>query len=199
MSNRFLPDKAIDLIDEAASNVRMRATQGVGEETGCNDDDDECISVELSLAERIRQFQNRVSVEASRMSVTAEDVAKIISRSTGIEITAITGEETQRLLDLEERLKARVKGQDEAVSAIAKAIRRGRVGLKDPNRPICSFLFLGPTGVGKTEICRALSNVLFGNDEAMLRLDMSEFMEKQWYRKLSARHQVMSAMMTAGS
>ena len=185
LADRFLPDKAIDLIDEAASSVRMRAAQRTVAEPRVEEQAGGLFGgIELGLAEKIKQLQGAVMTEAAQLCVTEEDVAKIISRSTGIDITAITGEETQRLLDLEEKLRARIKGQDEAILSVARAIRRGRVGLRDPNRPIGSFLFLGPTGVGKTEVCRALSSVLFGSDEAMLRIDMSEYMEKHAVSKL---------------
>ena len=122
--------------------------------------------------------------ENSSGEVTAEDIAKIVSDWTGIPVVQLTKEESERLLNMEKVLHERVIGQDEAVSAISKAIRRGRVGLKDPKRPVGSFIFLGPTGVGKTELCKALAQAMFGDENAMLRLDMSEYMEKHTVSKL---------------
>ena len=116
--------------------------------------------------------------------VTPEDIANIVSMWTGVPVTQLTEEESQRLLHLEETLHKRVIGQEEAVSAISKAIRRGRVGLKDKNRPIGSFIFLGPTGVGKTELCKALAEAMFGDEKAMVRFDMSEYMEKHTVSRL---------------
>ncbi len=139
--DRFLPDKAIDLIDEAAASLR-------------------------------------VSRRSEDDSVTAETVAQVVSLWTGIPVTGLDQNETERLRDLETRLRERIVGQDEAVSAVARAIRRSRMGLRDPKRPVGSFLFLGPTGVGKTELCRALAETVFGDEQAVIRLDMSEYMEK---------------------
>lgn len=144
INDRFLPDKAIDLVDEAAAHIRV----------------------------------SRGSL------VTAEDIADIVSLWTGIPVTNLNSDETRRLRDMETILHRRVIGQSEAVSAVARAIRRGRVGLSDPNRPIGSFLFLGPTGVGKTELCRALAEAVYGEADAMIRLDMSEYMEKHAVSKL---------------
>ena len=138
--DRFLPDKAIDLIDEAAASLRVSRREGE--------------------------------------SVSAETVARVVSLWTGIPVTGLDQDETERLRDLEARLKERVVGQDEAVAAVARAIRRSRMGLRDPKRPVGSFLFLGPTGVGKTELCRALAETVFGDEQAIIRLDMSEYMEK---------------------
>ena len=144
INDRFLPDKAIDLVDEAAAHIRV----------------------------------SRGSL------VTAEDIADIVSMWTGIPVTNLNSDESRRLRDMETILHRRVIGQSEAVSAVARAIRRGRVGLSDPNRPIGSFLFLGPTGVGKTELCRALAEAVYGEADAMIRLDMSEYMEKHAVSKL---------------
>ncbi len=137
--DRFLPDKALDLLDEAAASLRLSGSGG---------------------------------------TVGSEDVARVVALWTGIPVTGLDQSETERLLDLEERLRRRVIGQDEAVSAVARAIRRSRIGLRDPARPVGSFLFLGPTGVGKTELCRALAEAVFGDEQAVIRLDMSEYMEK---------------------
>ena len=145
--DRYLPDKAIDLLDEAASRVRVEGSP-------------------------------------ARTQVEASDVAEVVSAWTGVPASAITEPESERLLRLEEALQRRVVGQDEAVSAVARAIRRGRVGLADPRRPLGSFLFLGPTGVGKTELCRALAEAVYGDEEALIRLDMSEYMEKHAVSKL---------------
>lgn len=199
--DRFLPDKAIDLIDEAAACVKLKSLAD-------NELDDSEVVTKLKIARRRkeealsccdfelaatlrRQEQDLQSKSAEKrgkskgtLAVCQQDIADLISQTTGIDISSLTGEETERLLSLEERLAAMVIGQREAVRAVSRAIRRGRVGLSDPNRPVGSFLFLGPTGVGKTELCRALSTVLFGSPEAMLRLDMSEYMEKQSVAKL---------------
>ena len=145
--DRYLPDNAIDLLDEAASRVRVEGSP-------------------------------------ARTQVEASDVAEVVSAWTGVPASAITEPESERLLRLEEALHRRVVGQDEAVSAVARAIRRGRVGLADPRRPLGSFLFLGPTGVGKTELCRALAEAVYGDEEALIRLDMSEYMEKHAVSKL---------------
>ena len=147
INDRYLPDKAIDLLDEAASRVRVEGSP-------------------------------------ARTQVEASDVAEVVSAWTGVPASAITEPESERLLRLEEALHRRVVGQDEAVSAVARAIRRGRVGLADPRRPLGSFLFLGPTGVGKTELCRALAEAVYGDEEALIRLDMSEYMEKHAVSKL---------------
>ena len=146
INDRFLPDKAIDLVDEAAAGVHVAARPG--------------------------------------LLVTAADVAEVVSRWTDIPVTGLDKDETERLKNLEAELKKRIIGQDEAVSAVARAIRRSRVGLKDPARPVGSFLFLGPTGVGKTELCRALAATVYGDERAMIRLDMSEYMEKHTVSRL---------------
>lgn len=166
ISGRFLPDKAIDLMDEAASRVRMEARSAP-----------QLLAARETCAAEARRA-------ASGSQVEKEDIAAVVSGWTGIPVTSLTESESQRLLHLEQVLHQRVVGQEEAVSAVAKAIRRGRVGLKDPKRPTGSFLFLGPTGVGKTELCRALAEVLFGSEEAMIRVDMTEFMERHSVSKL---------------
>ncbi|MCL2563427.1 MAG: ATP-dependent Clp protease ATP-binding subunit [Oscillospiraceae bacterium] len=205
ITDRFLPDKAIDLIDEAASRVRMEsltAPRDVKELEAKIDalrmEKDEAIaSQSFERAALLRDDENalRAEMEEHRRrweesrqglskSVTPEDIAAVVSGWTGVPVTSLTEDESQRLLAMEDILHRRVVGQDEAVKAVARAIRRGRVGLKDPKRPTGTFLFLGPTGVGKTELCRALAEAVFGDEEAMIRVDMSEFMEKHTVSKL---------------
>jgi len=205
ITDRFLPDKAIDLIDEAASRVRMEsltAPQDMKDLEGKIDalrmEKEEAIaSQRFERAALLRDEENalRAEMEDRRRrweearqgqgkSVTKEDIAAVVSGWTGIPVTSLTEDESQRLLAMEDILHSRVVGQDEAVKAVARAIRRGRVGLKDPKRPTGTFLFLGPTGVGKTELCRALAEAVFGDEEAMIRVDMSEFMEKHTVSKL---------------
>ena len=184
INDRFLPDKAIDLMDEAASRVRMDAESA----------SPELKSLEEKLAAlRKENYVQQVEIErdnwrknlsVSRGTVGEEDIAKVVAGWTGIPVTRLTEDESQRMLKLEETLHKRVVGQDEAVTAVAKAIRRSRVGLKDPKRPIGSFLFLGPTGVGKTELCKALAEAMFGNENDMIRIDMSEYMEKHTVSRL---------------
>ena len=199
VTERFLPDKAIDLIDEAASCLRLSAytapTSIKELEARIAELDQEKETAikteEFEQAAEIKKLQDglRTSLKAAKRAwesthdsgeivVTADNVAEIVSRWTGIPVQSMQEEESQRLLHLEEVLHKRVIGQEEAVKALAKAVRRGRVGLKDPNRPIGSFLFLGPTGVGKTELSKALAEALFGDENAMVRIDMSEYMEK---------------------
>lgn len=199
VTERFLPDKAIDLIDEAASCLRLSAytapTSIKELEARIDELEQEKETAikteEFEQAAEIKKLQDglRTSLKAAKRAwesthdsgeivVTADDVAEIVSRWTGIPVQSMQEEESQRLLHLEEVLHKRVIGQEEAVKALAKAVRRGRVGLKDPNRPIGSFLFLGPTGVGKTELSKALAEALFGDENAMVRIDMSEYMEK---------------------
>ncbi|MCL2367611.1 MAG: ATP-dependent Clp protease ATP-binding subunit [Oscillospiraceae bacterium] len=205
ITDRFLPDKAIDLIDEAASRVRMESL------TAPRDVKDlevkiEALRMEKEEAIRSQSFEKaallrdeelaiRAEMDAVRTrweearqgqtkSVNAEDVAAVVSGWTGIPVTSLTEDESRRLLAMEDILHRRVVGQDEAVKAVSRAIRRGRVGLKDPKRPTGTFLFLGPTGVGKTELCRALADAVFGDEDAMIRVDMSEFMEKHTVSKL---------------
>jgi len=205
INDRFLPDKAIDLIDEASSRVRLEKLKLPPELKELEAQKDE-LSKEKEAAIRNQDFESAAGVrdrekdlnekiasarrkweEAKRgntKSVGAEDIAMIVSGWTGIPVTSITQDEGERLLKMEESLHNRVVGQDEAVTAIAKALRRGRVGLKDPKRPIGSFLFLGPTGVGKTELCKALAEAMFGDENAMLRIDMSEYMDKHTTSKM---------------
>ncbi len=199
VADRFLPDKAIDLIDEAASRLRLRAytapvsvTELEKKLAEMEKEKEESIKTEeFEKAAEIKKQQGALRVQlkeakqewetahgGSDQIVTKEDVAEVVSRWTGIPVQSLREEESQRLLRLEDTLHKRVIGQQEAVKAVAKAVRRGRVGLKDPNRPIGSFLFLGPTGVGKTELSKALAEALFGDENAMIRIDMSEYMEK---------------------
>lgn len=205
IADRYLPDKAIDLIDEGASKVRLAALTSPPnvkeledriadfekeKASAVNEQDferaaklrDEQKEVQTQLDNAKKEWQERQ--KNSSGEVTAEDIAKIISDWTGIPVVQLTKEESERLLNMEQVLHERVIGQDEAVSAISRAIRRGRVGLKDPKRPVGSFIFLGPTGVGKTELCKALAQAVFGDENAMLRLDMSEYMEKHTVSKL---------------
>lgn len=205
ISDRFLPDKAIDLIDESASKVRLKsltAPQNLRElEEKIKSLDGEKQSAvneqEFERAAKLRDeqksLQELLDAETKKWNdvkssatgeVTAEDIAEVVSDWTGIPVVQLTEEESERLLRMEGILHDRVVGQDEAVKAVAKAIRRGRVGLKDPKRPVGSFIFLGPTGVGKTELCKALAQAMFGDENAMIRLDMSEFMEKHTVSKL---------------
>ena len=205
IADRYLPDKAIDLIDEGASKVRLASLTSPPDvkslEDKINDFEKEKASAineqDFERAAKLRDEQKEVQLQLDNArkewqenqknnsgEVTAEDIAKIVSEWTGIPVVQLTREESERLLNMEKVLHERVIGQDEAVSAIAKAIRRGRVGLKDPKRPVGSFIFLGPTGVGKTELCKALAQAMFGDENAMLRLDMSEYMEKHTVSKL---------------
>ncbi len=205
IADRYLPDKAIDLMDEAASRVRMEtltAPDGMKAiEARLNAvcaEKEEAIKAqdyEQAAVLRDREKEQREELDKARQawdasrgghrgSVTAEDIAAVVSGWTGIPVTSLTEDEAQRLLKMEEILHRRVVGQDEAVSAVSKAIRRGRMGLKDPKRPVGSFLFLGPTGVGKTELCKALAEAVFGDENAMIRIDMSEYMEKYTVSKL---------------
>ena len=199
ISDRFLPDKAIDLIDEAASRVRIKAFTAppdMKEQEArlevLNKETEEAVAHEdfekaANLRDQKKQLQNemverRKEWEQKRTSkvetVGEEEVAEIVSSWTGIPVKRMTESEAERLMHLEEILHRRVIGQDEAVKAVSKAVRRARAGLKDPNRPIGSFIFLGPTGVGKTELCKALGEALFGDEDSLIRIDMSEYMEK---------------------
>ena len=205
IADRFLPDKAIDLIDEAASKVRLQSLTAPdslkeleekikkldSEKSSAVDEQeferaakirDEQKALQTQLDEEKQKWQE--SQNSASGEVTPENIAQIVSQWTGIPVVQLTEEESDRLLRMESILHDRVVGQDEAVKAVARAIRRGRVGLKDPNRPIGSFIFLGPTGVGKTELCKALAEAMFGDENAMIRLDMSEFMEKHTVSKL---------------
>ncbi len=205
INDRYLPDKAIDLVDEAASRVRMDSLTAPNDlktienriKALVSEKEAAVRAQDFEAAARIRdqEREQREELEKQRKAwesgrsgtnrcVTPEDIAHVISGWTGIPVTSLTEDESERLLRMEETLHKRVIGQDEAVSAISRAIRRGRVGLKDPKRPIGSFLFLGPTGVGKTELCKALAEAVFGDENAMLRVDMSEFMEKHTVSKL---------------
>ena len=205
IADRFLPDKAIDLIDEAASRVKLRVFTAPSNLKDLeskikklSQEKEEAInSQNFEFAAKIRDDEKDLKQQLNSLKqnwekenahnqneVTAEDIAQIVSISTGIEVTQITKKQSERLLNLEKELHNVIVGQEEAVSAIAKAVRRGRAGLKDPNRPIGSFIFLGPTGVGKTQLCKALSVCLFGDENAMIRLDMSEYMEKHTVSKL---------------
>ena len=205
ISDRYLPDKAIDLIDEAASRVRLRTFTApdnlqdlekkikeieIDKAAAVNSQDFERAA---SLRDRQKELQEQLEHakdewsaknERTNSVVTPNDIADIVAMWTGIPVSQLTEEESQRLLRLEDTLHKRVIGQEEAVTAIAKAIRRGRVGLKDKNRPIGSFIFLGPTGVGKTELCKALAEAMFGDEKAMVRFDMSEYMEKHTVSRL---------------
>lgn len=205
IADRFLPDKAIDLIDEAASRVRLRAFTEPNDiqdmekrlkqleqekAAAVNTQDFEGAAKirdeEKQLKERLEQEKEvwKEKKVSGNGEVTPQDIANIVSTWTGIPVVQLTEEESERLLKLEEVLHQRIVGQDEAVTAVAKAIRRGRVGLKDPKRPIGSFIFLGPTGVGKTELCKTLAEAMFGDENAMIRLDMSEYMEKHTVSRL---------------
>ena len=205
ISDRALPDKAIDLIDESASRVRIRSSYtppslkeaNVGLE-GIRKEKEQAIDQqqyeyaadlrdrELKLTERIAQLETDLDQERERESsdVLAEDIAEVVSMWTGIPVVQIATEESQRLLHMEEDIHKRIVGQDEPIVALAKAVRRARAGLKDPRRPIGVFMFLGPTGVGKTELARALADFMFGSDDNMIRLDMSEFMERHTVARL---------------
>ena len=205
ITDRFLPDKAIDLIDEAASRARLDSFKGP---SGVKELEEEIeyLTAEKNravrkskyaeaqqLLDRIKQAEKKIEDIRDewerrrgemRVSIGAEEVAKIVAGWTGIPVVKLTEEESEKLLHLEDELHARVIGQEDAVSAVAKAIRRARAGLKDPGKPIGSFIFVGPTGVGKTELSKALAAALFGDEKLMIRLDMSEFMEKQSVSKL---------------
>ena len=205
INDRFLPDKAIDLIDEAASKVRMRAYT-VPDSLKKLEEEISAISKEKEEAVRSQDFEKAATLRDKEheakdklekekqkwesknskevITLTEEDIAEVISSWTRIPVKKLTQDENEKLKNLEKSLHERVVGQNEAVEAVAKAIRRGRVGLKDPNRPIGSFLFLGPTGVGKTELSKALAESLFGNEDSMIRIDMSEYMEGHSVSKL---------------
>jgi ATP-dependent Clp protease ATP-binding subunit ClpC len=200
ITDRFLPDKAIDLIDQAGARVRLRTkTPGTGmrdlerqAEELQRDKDQAVASEQYEEASRLRdaigdvrrQIEEYGEGETVIPEVTVNDIAEVVSRITGVPVTQLTEEEKDRLLNLEPHLHERVIGQDEAVAAVSEAVRRSRAGLGDPNRPVGSFLFLGPTGVGKTELARALTEALFGADSRMVRLDMSEFQERHTVSRL---------------
>lgn len=205
IADRFLPDKAIDLIDEAASRVRLKAftappnlksmeqeikrlqqekasavkSQDFENAAKIRDKEKE---LQTLLDEEKEKWKNRSGKDIKE--VTTEDIANVVSSWSGIPVTQLTEEESERLLNMEKILHERIVGQDKAVSAVAKAIRRGRVGIKNPNRPLGSFIFLGPTGVGKTELCKSLAEAMFGSEDAIIKLDMSEYMEKHTVSKL---------------
>ena len=205
INDRFLPDKAIDLIDESASRVRLQ-NHTEPDEIKTLEKEIERLESEKSSAVNEQRFEAAAKLRdeekalrekydkavsdwkshigGSVKQVTEEDIAQVVSGWTGVPVAQLTQEESERLLKMEEILHKRLIGQNEAVSAVARSIRRGRVGLKDPKRPIGSFIFLGPTGVGKTELCKALAEAMFGDENNMIRLDMSEFMEKHTVSKL---------------
>ena len=205
INDRYLPDKAIDLIDEAASKKRIAAHTSPPDLREAEDkvkalraDKEEAIkSQDFELAASLRDEEKQLEKECEAkktawqnsrsglsLSIGADDIADIVTAWTGIPVKKLASEESTKLLNLENILKERIIGQDEAVSAVAKAIRRGRIGLKDPKRPMGSFIFLGPTGVGKTELTKVLADVLFGDENAMIRVDMSEYMEKHSVSKM---------------
>src|SRR5665648_254017 len=205
ISDRFLPDKAIDLMDEAASRVRLASftlpsdLKALEDETERLKKEKEAAvsSQEFEKAAQIRDQEQKLRVELveqrktwqnkrfkENAMVTPDDIAQIVASWTGIPVRKLAQEESERLLHLEDILHQRVIGQEDAVTAVAKAVRRARVGLKDPNRPIGSFIFLGPTGVGKTELGRALAEAMFGDEKALIRIDMSEYMEKHSVSRL---------------
>ena len=197
--DRFLPDKAIDLVDEAASRVRIKhravpitLKEARQAEDSVRKDKDAALATqqydyaaelrqrELQIEEKLKRLEEEWHAEREQeeVVVTAEDIAEVVSMWTGIPVVQLAGDETSRLLNMEEVLHRRIIGQDEAINSISKAVRRARAGLKDPRHPIGSFIFLGPTGVGKTELVRALAEFMFGSEDTLIRLDMSEFMEK---------------------
>ena len=204
ITDRFLPDKAIDVVDEAASKVRMKVFSASPDVKALEDrlntvkkeKEAAVTSQDFEKAAKLRDEEQLLLKEIGdkksiakeksdqKLIVTEEDIAAVVAQWTGIPVAKIAEEESATLLHLEEELHKRVVGQDEAVTAVAKAVRRARAGLKDPKRPIGSFLFLGPTGVGKTELARALASSLFGDESAMIRLDMSEYMEKHTVSRL---------------
>ena len=205
INDRFLPDKAIDLVDEAASVVRLNAytlpqnLKDMEDEIKRLDAEmqDAVTNQEFESAATLRDKENELkklldeektkwknSSSHEAKAVTSEEIAQVVSSWTGVPVAQLTKEESERLLNMEEILHKRIVGQDKAVSAISKAIRRGRVGLKNPNRPIGSFIFIGPTGVGKTELCKSLAEAMFGDENAIVKLDMSEYMEKHTVSKL---------------
>ncbi len=205
ITDRFLPDKAIDLIDEAASRARLNSYNGPVELHEAEDRLTRLVAdrekawkwKEFERASRIAAEMQKLSEQISEMkdawnrkrntthlSIGADDIAEIVSARTGVPVLKLTQAESDRLMHLEEELHRRIIGQDEAVCAVARAIRRARAGLKEPNKPIGSFIFVGPTGVGKTDLCKALAECLFGDENLMIRLDMSEYMEKGSVSKL---------------
>ena len=205
INDRFLPDKAIDLIDEAASVVRLNAytlpqnLKDMEEEIKrLNAEKQDAVNNQkfeeaAKLRDKANELKKLLEDEKSKWrnssnhdakAVSSDEIAQVVSQWTGVPVSQLTKEESERLLNMENILHERIVGQDKAVSAISKAIRRGRVGLKNPNRPIGSFIFLGPTGVGKTELCKSLAEAMFGDENAIIKLDMSEYMEKHTVSKL---------------
>lgn len=204
ITDRFLPDKAIDVVDESASKVRMKVFSAAPDVKALEDrlntvkkekeaavtsqDFEKAAKLRDEEQSLVKEIDDKKSVakeeSEQKLVVTEDDIAAVVAQWTGIPVAKIADEESQTLLHLEEELHKRVVGQDDAVTAVAKAVRRARAGLKDPKRPIGSFLFLGPTGVGKTELARALASSLFGDESAMIRLDMSEYMEKHTVSRL---------------
>ncbi|MEB2287722.1 MAG: ATP-dependent Clp protease ATP-binding subunit [Anaerolineae bacterium] len=202
--DRFLPDKAIDLIDEGSSRVRMYKSPESSRVKRLESDlriahedleimedelsDEERLSIQERIAEmeaELEDYRSHWDLTTQRARLTADDVAEVVGMWTGIPVTAIAQEESERLLRMEEELHRRIVGQHEAIEAISKAVRRARAGLKDPRRPVGSFIFLGPTGVGKTELTKALAEFLFGSEDALIQLDMSEFMERHNVARLT--------------
>ena len=206
ITDRFLPDKAIDLIDEAASRVRLDSynspVEAKQKENELNvllaqkksaierDELDKAVQINKDIEivnaelDRIRQEASKNPVDREKLKLTQDDIAKVVSSWTGVPVVKLTQTEAQKLLDLESVLHQRVIGQHNAVRAVSDAIRRARAGLKDPNRPVGSFIFVGPTGVGKTELSKALAEAVFGNENNIIRVDMSEYMEKHSVAKM---------------
>lgn len=205
IADRFLPDKAIDLIDEAASRVRLKAFTAPPnlksmeqeikrlEQEKASAVKSQDFEAAAKIRDKEKELQTLLDEEKEKWKnlsgkeikeVSTEDIANVVSSWSGIPVTQLTKEESERLLNMEKILHERIVGQDKAVSAVAKAIRRGRVGIKNPNRPLGSFIFLGPTGVGKTELCKSLAETMFGSEDAIIKLDMSEYMEKHTVSKL---------------
>lgn len=205
IADRFLPDKAIDLIDEAASSVRLKAFTAPPnlksmeqeikrlEQEKASAVKSQDFEAAAKIRDKEKELQTLLDEEKEKWKnlsgkeikeVSTEDIANVVSSWSGIPVTQLTKEESERLLNMEKILHERIVGQDKAVSAVAKAIRRGRVGIKNPNRPLGSFIFLGPTGVGKTELCKSLAEAMFGSEDAIIKLDMSEYMEKHTVSKL---------------
>ena len=202
VTDRFLPDKAIDLVDEAASRVRMYKSQSAenskdliaelrelrkqlkeARARGDNDAVEELLDRQSMLEDRLQEMQNGWD-RSNAPTVTAEDISEVISMWTGIPLTQLATEESERLLHMEEELSKHIIGQEEAIQTISKAVRRARAGLKNPRRPVGSFMFLGPTGVGKTELTKALARLMFGSEESLIQIDMSEFMERHTISRL---------------